>query len=144
RSGRPNRTPSPPRSRSSTSTRRRPMMLSRIADAMFWIGRYVERADQTARILDVTLQSITEDTPEDLTAAGAAVYRSVGGEQVPGSDCTVQRVLAHLLTDRATPSSVAGALPTARENARRVRAVLSTEVWESLNSTPLGLPRGLR
>ena len=38
-------------------------MLSRIADAMFWIGRYVERADQTARILDVTLQTITEVAP---------------------------------------------------------------------------------
>lgn len=119
------------------------MMLSRIADAMFWIGRYVERADQTARILDVTLQSITEDTPEDLTAACGAVYQIFGVEQVDEGDCTVQRVLDRLMTDRMNPSSVAGALLTARENARGVREALSTEVWESLNTTTLGLPRGV-
>ncbi|WP_299303981.1 alpha-E domain-containing protein [uncultured Brachybacterium sp.] len=120
------------------------MMLSRIADAMFWIGRYVERADQTARILDVKLQSITEDTPEDFAEACRDVYQIFGVEQTDESDHSVQRVLDRLLTDRANPSSVAGALFTARENARGVREVLSTEVWESLNTTTLGLPRGVR
>ena len=120
------------------------MMLSRIADAMFWIGRYVERADQTARILDVKLQSITEDSSQDLSAACEGVYGIFGVEQVDAADLTVQRVLDRLVTDRTNPSSVAGALLTARENARGVREALSTEVWESLNTTTLGLPRGVR
>lgn len=120
------------------------MMLSRIADAMFWIGRYVERADQTARILDVSLQSITEDADLDVALACRGVYEIFGVEGMDEADLTVQRVLDHLVTDRANPSSVAGALLTARENARGVREVLSTEVWESLNTTSLGMPRGVR
>lgn len=120
------------------------MMLSRIADAMFWIGRYVERADQTARILDVKLESITEDASHDLHGACRAVYDIFGVEDVPQSDGTIQHVLDRLVTDRTNPSSVAGALQTARENARGAREVLSTEVWESLNTTTLGMPRGVR
>lgn len=120
------------------------MMLSRIADAMFWIGRYVERADQTARLLDVSLQTITEDGSLDATGACAGVYEIFGLNDVPAEDLTVQRILDRLVTDRTNPSSVAGALQTARENARGVREALTTEVWESLNTTTLGMPRGVR
>ena len=120
------------------------MMLSRIADAMFWIGRYVERADQTARILGVSLQSITEDASLDPVDSSAGVYGIFGDTDVPAEDLTVQRVLERLVTDRANPSSVAGALQAARENARGVREALSTEVWESLNTATLGMPRVVR
>lgn len=119
-------------------------MLSRIADAMFWIGRYVERADQTARILDVKLQSITEDATQDIPQACDRVYEIFGIRDVAEQDLTVQRVLDRLVTDRHNPSSVAGALQTARENARGAREVLSTEVWESLNTTSLGMARTVR
>lgn len=120
------------------------MMLSRIADAMFWIGRYVERADQTARILGVSLQSITEDASLDPVDSCGGVYGIFGVTDVPAEDLTVQRVLERLVTDRANPSSVAGALQAARENARGVREALSTEVWESLNTATLGMPRVVR
>ncbi|MEV0867461.1 alpha-E domain-containing protein [Brachybacterium paraconglomeratum] len=120
------------------------MMLSRIADAMFWIGRYVERADQTARILGVSLQSITEDASLDPVDSCAGVYGIFGVTDVPAEDLTVQRVLERLVTDRQNPSSVAGALQAARENARGVREALSTEVWESLNTATLGMPRVVR
>ena len=119
-------------------------MLSRIADAMFWIGRYVERADQTARILDVTLQSITEDATQDVPQACEGVYELFGFRDVEEQDLSVQRVLDRLVTDRHNPSSVAGALQTARENARGAREVLSTEVWESLNTTTLGMAHTVR
>ncbi|RRR19782.1 alpha-E domain-containing protein [Brachybacterium paraconglomeratum] len=119
-------------------------MLSRIADAMFWIGRYVERADQTARILGVSLQSITEDASLDPVDSCAGVYGIFGVTDVPAEDLTVQRVLERLVTDRANPSCVAGALQAARENARGVREALSTEVWESLNTATLGMPRVVR
>lgn len=119
-------------------------MLSRIAEAVFWIGRYVERADQTARILDVSLQSITEDATHDVGTACKDVYSIFGASVEDTSDLTVQRILDRLVTDRQNPSSIAGALQTARENARGAREVLSTEVWESLNTTTLGMPRGVR
>ncbi|MCT2261398.1 alpha-E domain-containing protein [Brachybacterium muris] len=119
-------------------------MLSRIAEAVFWIGRYVERADQTARILDVSLQSITEDATHDVATACKDVYSIFGASVEDTSDLTVQRILDRLVTDRQNPSSSAGALQTARENARGAREVLSTEVWESLNTTTLGMPRGVR
>lgn len=119
-------------------------MLSRIAEAVFWIGRYVERADQTARILDVSLQSITEDATHDVATACKDVYSIFGASVEDTSDLTVQRILDRLVTDRQNPSSIAGALQTARENARGAREVLSTEVWESLNTTTLGMPRGVR
>ncbi|GAA1484828.1 alpha-E domain-containing protein [Brachybacterium fresconis] len=119
-------------------------MLSRIADSMFWIGRYVERADQTARILDVRLQSITEDAAQEEPVACAGVYEIFGVADPSDAELTVQRVLDRLVTDRQNPSSVAGALQTARENARGAREVLTTEVWESLNTTTLGMPRGVR
>ncbi|GAP77216.1 protein containing domains DUF403 [Brachybacterium sp. SW0106-09] len=119
-------------------------MLSRIADAMFWIGRYVERADQAARILGVSLQSITEDASLDPVDSCAGVYGIFGVTDVQAEDLTVQRVLERLVTDRANPSSVAGALQAARENARGVREALSTEVWESLNTATLGMPRVVR
>ncbi|MCT1998507.1 alpha-E domain-containing protein [Brachybacterium muris] len=119
-------------------------MLSRIAEAVFWIGRYVERADQTARILDVSLQSITEDATHDVGTTCKDVYSIFGASVEDTSDLTVQRILDRLVTDRQNPSSIAGALQTARENARGAREVLSTEVWESLNTTTLGMPRGVR
>lgn len=119
-------------------------MLSRIADAMFWIGRYVERADQTARILDVKLNTIIEHPEEDAAAACRAVYAIFGLAEVPAADLTVQRIIDRLVTDRYNPSSVAGALRTARENARGSREVLNTEVWESLNTTTLGMPTSVR
>ena len=102
-------------------------MLSRIAEAVFWIGRYVERADQTARILDVSLQSITEDATHDVGTACKDVYSIFGASVEDTSDLTVQRILDRLVTDRQNPSSIAGALQTARENARGAREVLSTE-----------------
>ena len=104
----------------------------------------MERADQTARILGVSLQSITEDASLDPVDSCAGVYGIFGVTDVPAEDLTVQRVLERLVTDRANPSSVAGALQAARENARGVREALSTEVWESLNTATLGMPRVVR
>lgn len=111
-------------------------MLSRIAESLFWIGRYVERADATARLLDVHVQILLEDpwAEEDLVCR---TLLAVMDREVPGPDEVVTRdeVLAALAFDRATPSAVAGALVAARENARRAREVISTELWEALNTT---------
>jgi uncharacterized alpha-E superfamily protein len=111
-------------------------VLSRIAESLFWIGRYVERADATARLLDVHVQILLEDpwAEEDLVCR---TLLAVMDREVPAADTLVTRdeVLAALAFDRSTPAAVAGALVAARENARRAREVISTELWEALNTT---------
>src|SRR3954469_11144008 len=116
-------------------------MLSRIAESLFWIGRYIERSDGTARILDVHLQLLLEDpwTPEDLACRSLL---AVMGSSAP-DDRTITRedVLAILAVDRTHPASIAYSLGAARENARRAREIVSTELWECLNTTRARMPR---
>ena len=113
-------------------------MLSRIAEALFWIGRYVERADDTARILDVHYHLLLEDPWIDEEAACRALLEVMGcGDGVAApTGRTVNEILAY---DEASPSSIAGAVKNARENARGVREAISSEMWECLNATWLAL-----
>src|SRR3954471_10416202 len=117
-------------------------MLSRIAESLFWIGRYIERSDGTARILDVHLQLLLEDpwTPEDLACRSLL---AVMGSPAPDDDRELTRedVLAILAVDRTHPTSIAYSLGAARENARRAREIVSTELWECLNTTRTRMPR---
>jgi uncharacterized alpha-E superfamily protein len=116
-------------------------MLSRIAESLFWIGRYIERSDGTARILDVHLQLLLEDPwiEEDLACRSLL---SVMGSEVPEDTVlTRQRVLEILAVDRSEPASIAYSLGAARENARRAREIVSTELWECLNTTRARMPR---
>ncbi len=116
-------------------------MLSRIAESLFWIGRYIERADGTARILDVHLQLLLEDPwiEEDLACRALL---SVMGSPAP-ADLALNRdeVLSILAVDRNEPASIAYSLHAARENARRAREIVSTELWECLNTTRARMPR---
>lgn len=111
-------------------------MLSRIAESLFWIGRYVERADDTARILDVHIQSLSEDpwASEDL-ALRALLTVMDQPVAVDGSLVTRTQVMQILAHDPLNPSSIAGSVVAARENARRAREIVSTELWECLNTT---------
>jgi uncharacterized alpha-E superfamily protein len=115
-------------------------VLSRIAESLFWIGRYVERADDTARILDVHTQRLVEDPWIDERRACANLL-ALMGSPVPETEADTERVLATLAFDRGSPSSIVGALSAARENARGAREVLSAEIWESLNVTHNALPQ---
>ncbi|WP_372594782.1 alpha-E domain-containing protein [Actinotalea sp.] len=119
-------------------------MLSRIAESLFWIGRYIERADATARLLDVHVQTILEDpwAEEDLVCR---TLLSVMNREAPAATTVVGRrfVLDQLAFDRSTPSAIAGSLTAARENARRAREVISTELWEAVNGTWNQLPSHL-
>ncbi|WP_251151600.1 alpha-E domain-containing protein [Cellulosimicrobium sp. Marseille-Q4280] len=111
-------------------------MLSRIAESLFWIGRYVERADDTARLLDVHVQLLSEDPWAEEDLACRALL-AVMDHPVPDDGTLVDRehVLRLLAHDQIDPSSVAGSLVAARENARRAREIVSTELWECLNTT---------
>lgn len=119
--------------------------MSRIAESLFWIGRYVERADDTARLLDVHVQILLEDpwAEEDLACRSLL---SVMDRPAPPPDVQVgrQQVLEILAYDRVSPSSIAGSLTAARENARRAREIVSTELWECLNSAWNQLPAQMR
>ena len=116
-------------------------MLSRIAESLFWIGRYIERADGTARILDVHLQLLLEDPWIDEDTACRSLLGVMGTDAPVGTVLTRTDVLQLLAVDRAQPASIAYSLGAARENARRAREVVSSELWEVLNTTRARMPR---
>jgi uncharacterized alpha-E superfamily protein len=123
-------------------------MLSRTADHLFWMSRYTERAENTARMLDVNVQ--TALLPQSAAAAQMGweglltiselmpLYQERHGAVAP------REVLDFMVRDERNPSSIVSCLRAARENARAVRGVLTTEVWETQNQTWLELERQLQ
>jgi uncharacterized alpha-E superfamily protein len=108
-------------------------VLSRIAESLYWIGRYVERAEDTSRIVDVHLGLLLDDpwAPEELVCASLlSAMGHEAGESVRRND-----VLTALVWDATTPAAVLGSITAARENARRSREIISSELWESINVT---------
>ncbi|MFM6975039.1 MAG: alpha-E domain-containing protein [Agromyces sp.] len=118
-------------------------MLSRIAESLFWIGRYVERSDGTARILDVHLQLLLEDQWVDEDIACHALITLMGGVANDTQVFNRETVFELLGTDRNEPGSIAYSIQSARENARRAREIISSELWETLNQTYTRMPRKL-
>ena len=112
-------------------------MLARNAEALYWIGRYVERADDTARILDVTVHQLLEDSSVDPDHISRVLLQVLGIE-APDTELDVWS-LTDLVAFSHNPagdgSSIVGAISAARENARSAREVTSTETWECLNTT---------
>lgn len=114
-------------------------MLSRTADHLFWMARYTERAENTARMLDVNIQ--TQLLPQSVEAAEQSWRALLGiSELLPAFDAKYgilsrQDVLDFMVRDPNNPSSIASCLTSARENARAVRGTLTTEVWETQNTT---------
>ena len=114
-------------------------MLSRTADHLFWMSRYIERAENLARLLDVTWQmSLVPQSVEaanqnwnaiialnSLEEAFAAKYREVNAENV----------LRFMVSDPDNASSIHSCLRMCRENAHAVRGTITTEMWETLNFT---------
>jgi uncharacterized alpha-E superfamily protein len=116
-------------------------MLSRIAESLFWIGRYVERSDGTARILDVHLQLLLEDPWVEEDIACRALLAVMGSEAPEDEPMGREDVINLLGVDKNHHASIAFSIDQARENARRAREVVSTELWEVLNTTRSRFPR---
>jgi uncharacterized alpha-E superfamily protein len=114
-------------------------VLSRVAESLYWIGRYVERAEDTSRLLDVHVHTLIEDPWVDEHLACRDVL-SVMGVPLPEGRLDARRTTERLAFDRGDTSSIVGALSAARENARGVREALSSELWEALNATYHALP----
>ena len=121
-------------------------MLSRIAESLFWIGRYVERAEDTARILDVQTQLILEDPGVDEETTCRNLLSIMGveldEEQMRTTRFDTAEVLRVLAYDVSSSASIAATLAAARESARRARETLSTSMWEALNTTYRAIPSG--
>ncbi|HME50190.1 alpha-E domain-containing protein [Mycobacterium sp.] len=111
-------------------------MLARNAEALYWIGRYVERADDTARILDVTVHQLLEDSSVDPDWTSRVLLR-VLGITPPDTQLDVWSLTDLVAFSRGLDGgcSIVDAISAARENARSAREVTSTELWECLNTT---------
>ena len=116
-------------------------MLSRIAESLFWIGRYVERSDGTARILDVHLQLLLEDPWVEEDVACRALLGVMGSSAPDDHTLTREDILDILGVQVDHPASIAFSIDQARENARRAREVISSELWEVVNTTRSKLPK---
>ena len=123
-------------------------MLSRTADHLFWMSRYTERAENTARMLNVSYDtSMLPMRPEDAARAWQGVLsisELVPAYQARYSEVTRDNVLYFMVGDDTNPASIISCLRAARENARAVRGTLTTEVWETQNQTWLELGRQLK
>ena len=108
-------------------------MLSRVADSLYWMSRYLERAEHTARLIDVDFQLRLDQSPE---AGSGRWLRLLEALQAPAPedgkiDATT---LTHILTlDKTNSSSIISCVAAARENLRQVREQCSSEMWEQLN-----------
>lgn len=111
-------------------------MLSRVANSIYWMGRYAERAENVARLIEVNLQMILDLPPGTneqwepliiISADDADFYRRYG-------TATRQNVGQFLSFDTENPNSILACLRAARENARTVREAISSEMWEHINT----------
>ena len=114
-------------------------MLGRTASSLFWMSRYIERAENMARLLEVGYRislmprAVEGHRDEWLsTLTSAACQASYFAKH---KDITTKNIIHHLLFDDDNPSSVRTCLKTARNNGRAVRTALTRDVWESLNGT---------
>lgn len=117
-----------------------PMTLSRIADSLFWTARYLERAEDTSRILDANVQYMVEDPTVDQEQATRNLLGAMGedaDEVADGRPLDLDLVLQRLCFDFDAPSSLRATLRNAREAARRVREVISLDMWEAINTAYL-------
>ncbi|HEY2658224.1 MAG TPA: alpha-E domain-containing protein [Caulobacteraceae bacterium] len=108
------------------------MMLARVADSLYWIGRYVERAEHLCRVSDVMLTATLDDSEGAAVVAHIALSAMEDREPL-GESHTAMSAVQSLLFDREDLSSVVNSLARARENARQVRDQITTETWERLN-----------
>ena len=113
-------------------------MLSRTADNLFWMGRSVERAENTARMLDVTYRNAMLPSATDGSTEWEATL-GVGGNLEAfldaHSSATARSVIEFLALDPKNPSSIYAGLGNAREGARAARGTITSEMWENINDT---------
>lgn len=110
------------------------MLLSRVADSLYWMSRYLERAEHTARVIDVTLNLMLEQSPQDADLRWQRILRSLNVTPGDGdAPFDAYHLTQRLTFDVENPNSIVSCIAAARENAQHVREMLSSEMWEQLN-----------
>jgi uncharacterized alpha-E superfamily protein len=114
-------------------------MLSRTAEGLFWLGRYIERMETAARLLDAgrRLDSLPREESSRHSEWTSIVIASGATNTFPAAleDADVESVSDHLIRDANNPSSIISCIEAARMNAKAVRNAISAEVWEAVNDT---------
>ena len=124
-------------------------MLARVADNLYWMSRYLERADQTIRLLGVQVRSVADNTSEQVAAGWTRLFRSLkisppGGDPLYGAGDAFLLADAYTLADfmsfeRDNPGAMVSLWAMSRENARQARQEITQEMWGQLNRTYLSL-----
>ncbi len=108
-------------------------MLSRVADSLYWMSRYLERAEHLSRAIDVQLHLALDEAPAFASVGWICLLNGLRAD-LPAHLCADDRAVTDALTfDRGNPSSIVSCIAQARENARQVREQITTDVWEELN-----------
>lgn len=116
-------------------------MLSRVADSLYWMSRYLERAEHTARLLDVNLNLMLDENSTSSGRRWLRVLHALGATdrmECNGDPYTLTQTLSY---DLDSKSSIVSCIVAARENSRHVREQISTEQWHQLNSLYLQVTR---
>src|ERR1700760_2306547 len=102
-------------------------MLSRVADSLYWMSRYLERAEHAARVIDVHLNLMLEESTESIDRRWLRVITALGLSAEPATGDSYGYAQAHGF------DQITSCILQARENARQVREQISSEMWEQLN-----------
>ncbi len=123
-------------------------MLSRTADHLYWMSRYTERAENTARMLDVNYNTALLPQSQEAAVQGwqglLSISELLPAYQAKYGQIVAKDVMEFMLSDESNPSSIISCLRSARENARAVRGSLTTEVWETQNQTWLEMQKMIK
>ena len=121
-------------------------MLSRTADNLYWFARYIERADNTARILEaanrLTAMPIAYSGASNEWESAVAATAQLNDFRATYKEASAESVIGFLAFSTANPSSIKMCIETGRANARAVRTALTAVMWEAINGAWLDLRQG--
>jgi len=120
-------------------------MLSRVAESLYWMARYVERAENIARLINVNTHLLL-DLPRGISPGWQPLIAISGGDaqfNEHHSDYSQSNAVRFLVADESYPGSIVSSLGYARENARTIRDYIPREAWEQVNNLFLELKQGL-
>jgi uncharacterized alpha-E superfamily protein len=121
-------------------------MLSRLADSLYWMSRYVERAENVARFIDVNTW-LSLDLPPPYQEQWGPLINTTGDDKLFSEhyDCPSKHNVIHFLTfDTRNPNSILSSITAARENARLARQYITLEMWEQINRFYFAIQNGAR
>ncbi|EFO78973.1 hypothetical protein OSCT_3174 [Oscillochloris trichoides DG-6] len=116
-------------------------MLSRVADSLYWMSRYLERAEHTARLIAVGLNMMLDQAPHATSLRWERLLASLRAYPPPSGSGDAYAIASMLTFETSNEGSIAACIAAARENARQVREQISSEMWEQVNRLYLDVRR---